>query len=122
MIQAETRLKVGDNTGAKELLCIKVLGGSRRKYATVGDVIICSVKEASPGGVVKKGDIVKAVVVRTTKEIRRPDGSYIRFDTNYGVIINDEGQPRGTRIFGPVARELRDKDFMKIISLAPEVL
>ena len=122
MIQAETRLKVGDNTGAKELLCIKVLGGSRRKYATVGDVIICSVKEASPGGVVKKGDIVKAVVVRTTKEIRRPDGSYIRFDTKSGVIINDEGQPRGTRIFGPVARELRDKDFMKIISLAPEVL
>ena len=122
MIQAETRLKVGDNTGAKELLCIKVLGGSRRKYAAVGDVIICSVKEASPGGVVKKGDIVKAVVVRTTKEIRRPDGSYIRFDTNSGVIINDEGQPRGTRIFGPVARELRDKDFMKIISLAPEVL
>ena len=122
MIQAETRLKVGDNTGAKELLCIKVLGGSRRKYATVGDVIICSVKEASPGCVVKKGDIVKAVVVRTTKEIRRPDGSYIRFDTNSGVIINDEGQPRGTRIFGPVARELRDKDFMKIISLAPEVL
>lgn len=99
-----------------------MLGGSRRKYATVGDVIICSVKEASPGGVVKKGDIVKAVVVRTTKEIRRPDGSYIRFDTNSGVIINDEGQPRGTRIFGPVARELRDKDFMKIISLAPEVL
>ena len=122
MIQAETRLKVGDNTGAKELLCIKVLGGSRRKYATVGDIIICSVKEASPGGVVQKGDIVKAVVVRTTKEIRRPDGSYIRFDTNSGVIINDEGQPRGTRIFGPVARELRDKDFMKIISLAPEVL
>lgn len=122
MIQAETRLKVGDNTGAKELLCIKVLGGSRRKYATVGDIIICSVKEASPGGVVKKGDIVKAVVVRTTKEIRRPDGSYIRFDTNSGVIINDEGQPRGTRIFGPVARELRDKDFMKIISLATEVL
>ena len=122
MIQAETRLKVGDNTGAKELLCIKVLGGSRRKYATVGDIIICSVKEASPGGVVKKGDIVKAVVVRTTKEIRRPDGSYICFDTNSGDIINDEGQPIGTRIFGPVARELRDKDFMKIISLAPEVL
>ena len=122
MIQAETRLKVGDNTGAKELLCIKVLGGSRRKYATVGDIIICSVKEASPGGVVKKGDIVKAVVVRTTKEIRRPDGSYIRFDTNSGVIINDEGQPRGTRIFGPVARELRDKGYMKIISLAPEVI
>jgi large subunit ribosomal protein L14 len=122
MIQAETRLKVGDNTGAKELLCIKVLGGSRRKYATVGDIIVCTVKEASPGGVVKKGEIVKAVVVRTAKEIRRPDGSYIRFDTNSAVIINEEGQPRGTRIFGPVARELRDKDFMKIISLAPEVL
>ncbi len=122
MIQAETRLKVGDNTGAKELLCIKVLGGSRRKYATVGDIIVCTVKEASPGGVVKKSEIVKAVVVRTKKEIRRPDGSYIRFDTNSAVIINDDGQPRGTRIFGPVARELRDKDFMKIISLAPEVL
>ncbi len=122
MIQAETRLKVGDNTGAKELLCIKVLGGSRRKYATVGDIIICTVKEASPGGVVKKGEIVKAVVVRTAKAIRRPDGSYIRFDENSGVIINDAGQPRGTRIFGPVARELRDKDYMKIISLAPEVL
>jgi len=122
MIQSETRLKVGDNTGAKELLCIKVLGGSRRKYATVGDIIICSVKEASPGGVVKKGDVVRAVVVRTAKEIRRADGSYIRFDENSGVIINDANQPRGTRIFGPVARELRDKDFMKIISLAPEVL
>ena len=122
MIQAETRIKVGDNTGAKELLCIKVLGGSRRKYATVGDVIICSVKVANPGGVVKKGEIVKAVIVRTAKEIRRADGSYIRFDENSGVIINDEGQPRGTRIFGPVARELRDKDFMKIVSLAPEVL
>ncbi|MGI6361290.1 MAG: 50S ribosomal protein L14 [Bacillota bacterium] len=122
MIQSETRLKVGDNTGAKELLCIKVLGGSRRKYATVGDVIVCSVKEASPGGVVKKGEIVRAVVVRTLKEIRRPDGSYIRFDENSGVIINETNQPRGTRIFGPVARELRDKDFMKIISLAPEVL
>ena len=122
MIQAETRLRVGDNTGAKELLCIKVLGGSRRKYATVGDIIVCSVKEASPGGVVKKGEVVKAVVVRTKKEIRRPDGSYIRFDENSCVIINDANQPRGTRIFGPVARELRDKDFMKIISLAPEVL
>ena len=122
MIQAETRLKVGDNTGAKELLCIKVLGGSRRKYATVGDIIICAVKEATPGGVVKKGDIVKAVVVRTAKEIRRPDGSYIRFDDNAAVIINDAKQPRGTRIFGPVARELREKDFMKIVSLAPEVL
>ncbi len=122
MIQAETRLKVGDNTGAKELLCIKVLGGSRRKYATVGDIIICSVKEASPGGMVKKGDVVRVVVVRTAKEIRRADGSYIRFDENSGVIINEANQPRGTRIFGPVARELRDKDFMKIISLAPEVL
>ena len=122
MIQAETRLKVGDNTGAKELLCIKVLGGSKRRYATVGDVIVCAVKQATPGGVVKKGDVVKAVVVRTTKEIRRPDGSYIRFDENSGVIINDAGQPRGTRIFGPVARELRDKNYMKIISLAPEVL
>ena len=122
MIQAETRLKVGDNTGAKELLCIKVLGGSKKKFATVGDVIICAVKEASPGGVVKKGDVVRAVVVRTVKEVRRPDGSYIRFDENSAVIINDANQPRGTRIFGPVARELRDKDFMKIISLAPEVL
>ncbi|WP_089609478.1 50S ribosomal protein L14 [Dehalobacterium formicoaceticum] len=122
MIQAETRLKVGDNTGAKELLCIKVLGGSRRRYATVGDVIVCAVKEATPGGVVKKGEVVKAVVVRTHKEIRRPDGSYIRFDENAGVIINDAGQPRGTRIFGPVARELRDKNYMKIISLAPEVI
>ena len=122
MIQAETRLKVGDNTGAKELLCIKVLGGSRRKYATVGDVIVCSVKEASPGGMVKKGDVVKAVIVRTKKEIRRPDGSYIRFDENSAVIINDQNQPKGTRIFGPVARELRERDFMKIVSLAPEVL
>ena len=122
MIQAETRLKVGDNTGAKELLCIKVLGGSKRRYATVGDVIICSVKVATPGGVVKKGDVVLAVVVRTKKAIKRPDGSYIRFDENTGVIINEQNQPRGTRIFGPVARELREKDFMKIVSLAPEVL
>ena len=122
MIQAETRLKVRDNTGAKELLCIKVLGGSRRRYATVGDVIICSVKVATPGGMVKKGDVVRAVVVRTKKEIKRPDGSYIRFDENTGVIINEQNQPRGTRIFGPVARELREKDFMKIVSLAPEVL
>ena len=122
MIQAETRLKVGDNTGAKELLCIKVLGGSKRRYASVGDVIICSVKVATPGGVVKKGDVVRAVVVRTKKAIKRPDGSYIRFDENTGVIINDSNQPRGTRIFGPVARELREKDFMKIVSLAPEVL
>ena len=122
MIQAETRLKVGDNTGAKELLCIKVLGGSKRRYATVGDVIICSVKVATPGGVVKKGDVVRAVVVRTKKAIKRPDGSYIRFDENTGVIINEQNQPRGTHIFGPVARELREKDFMKIVSLAPEVL
>ena len=122
MIQAETRLKVGDNTGAKELLCIKVLGGSKRRYATVGDVIICSVKVATPGGVVQKGDVVRAVVVRTKKAIKRPDGSYIRFDENTGVIINEQNQPRGTRIFGPVARELREKDFMKIVSLAPEVL
>ncbi len=122
MIQAETRLKVGDNTGAKELLCIKVLGGSKRRYATVGDVIMCSVKVATPGGVVKKGDVVRAVVVRTKKAIKRPDGSYIRFDENTGVIINEQNQPRGTRIFGPVARELRERDFMKIVSLAPEVL
>lgn len=122
MIQAETRLKVGDNTGAKELLCIKVLGGSKRRYATVGDVIMCSVKVATPGGVVKKGDVVRAVVVRTKKPIKRPDGSYIRFDENTGVIINEQNQPRGTRIFGPVARELREKDYMKILSLAPEVL
>lgn len=122
MIQTESRIKVGDNTGAKELLCIKVLGGSRRRYATVGDVIVCSVKVATPGGVVKKGEIVRAVVVRTHKEVRRPDGSYIRFDENAGVIINEAGQPRGTRIFGPVARELRDKNYMKIISLAPEVI
>ncbi len=122
MIQAETRLKVGDNTGAKELLCIKVLGGSRRRYASVGDLIICSVKVATPNGVVKKGDVVRAVVVRTKKPIKRPDGSFIRFDENSAVIVDDQGQPRGTRIFGPVARELRDRDFMKIISLAPEVL
>ena len=122
MMQAETRVKVGDKTGAKELLCMKVLGGSKRRYATVGDVIICSVKVATPGGVVKKGDVVRAVVVRTKKAIKRPDGSYIRFDENTGVIINEQNQPRGTRIFGPVARELREKDFMKIVSLAPEVL
>lgn len=122
MIQVQTQLKVGDNTGAKRLMCIKVLGGSRRRYAAVGDIIVCSVKEATPGGVVKKGDVVKAVIVRTKKEIKRPDGSYIRFDENAAVIINDQKNPRGTRIFGPVARELRDRDFMKIISLAPEVL
>jgi len=122
VIQQETRLKVADNTGAKEMLCIKVLGGSRRRYARVGDIIVATVKEALPGGAVKKSDIVRAVVVRTNKSIRRPDGSYIRFDDNAAVIIDAAKNPKGTRIFGPVARELRDKDFMKIISLAPEVL
>lgn len=122
MIQQETMLQVGDNTGAKKVLCIKVLGGSTRKYATVGDVIVVAVKEASPGGVVKKGEVVKAVVVRTKKEIRRPDGSYIAFSENAAVIIDDNNNPKGTRIFGPVARELREKNFMKIVSLAPEVL
>ncbi|SDB60754.1 MULTISPECIES: 50S ribosomal protein L14 [unclassified Butyrivibrio] len=122
MIQQESRLRVADNTGAKELLTIRVMGGSTRRYARIGDVVVASVKEATPGGVVKKGDVVKAVVVRTVKETRRKDGSYIRFDENAAVIINDEGNPRGTRIFGPVARELRDKKYMKILSLAPEVL
>lgn len=122
MIQQETRLKVGDNTGAKELLCIRVLGGTGRRYASVGDIIIAAVKEATPGGVVKKGDVVKAVVVRTKESVRRADGSYIRFSENAAVIIKDDNSPRGTRIFGPVARELRDRDFMKIVSLAPEVL
>lgn len=122
MIQQETILQVGDNTGAKKVLCIKVLGGSTRRYATVGDIIVAAVKEATPNGVVKKGDVVKAVVVRTKKEIRRPDGSYIAFSENAAVIIDDNGNPKGTRIFGPVARELRDRNFMKIISLAPEVL
>lgn len=122
MIQPQTRLKVADNTGAKEIMCIRVLGGSNRKYANIGDVIVASVKDATPGGVVKKGDVVKAVVVRSKKGLRRPDGTYIRFDENAAVIIKDDNQPRGTRIFGPVARELREKDFMKIISLAPEVL
>jgi large subunit ribosomal protein L14 len=122
MIQVQTRLAVADNSGAKELMCIKVLGGSLRRYASIGDVIVCSVKEATPGGVVKKGDVVKAVVVRTKKSVRRQDGSYIRFDENAAVILKDEKEPKGTRIFGPVARELREKDFMKIISLAPEVL
>jgi large subunit ribosomal protein L14 len=122
VIQQETMLQVGDNTGAKRILCIKVLGGSTRRYASVGDIIVASVKEAAPGGVVKKGDIIKAVVVRTKKEIRRPDGSYIAFSENAAVIIDDNGNPRGTRIFGPVARELRDRNFMKIVSLAPEVL
>ncbi|PKM43156.1 MAG: 50S ribosomal protein L14 [Firmicutes bacterium HGW-Firmicutes-8] len=122
MIQAETRLNVADNTGGRKLLCIRVLGGSMRRYARVGDIIVATVKEATPGGVVKKGDVVKAVIVRTTKEIKRPDGSYIKFDENAAVIINEQKNPRGTRIFGPVARELRDKNFMKIVSLAPEVL
>ncbi len=122
MIQVESRLRAADNTGAKELLCIKVLGGSWRKYGNVGDVIVCSVKSAAPGGVVKKGEVVKAVIVRTKKGVRRPDGSYIKFDENAAVIIKDDKNPRGTRIFGPIARELRDKDYMKILSLAPEVL
>ena len=122
MVQTETRLKVADNTGAKELLCIRVLGGSVKRYAGVGDIIVASVKDATPGGVVKKGDGVKAVVVRTVKEVRRKDGSYIRFDDNAAVIIKEDKNPKGTRIFGPVARELREKQFMKIISLAPEVL
>lgn len=122
MIQAQTYLKSADNTGAKELMCIKVLGGTKRKYANIGDVIVCSVKNATPGGVVKKGEVVKAVIVRSVKGLKRPDGSVIRFDENAAVILKDDGSPRGTRIFGPVARELRDKDYMKIISLAPEVL
>ena len=122
MIQAETRLTVADNSGAKTLYCIKVLGGSRRRYASVGDIIVVSVKEAIPNSKVKKGDVLKAVVVRTKKEIKRPDGSYIRFDDNSAVVINQNQEPIGTRIFGPVARELRAKRFMKIISLAPEVL
>lgn len=122
MIQQQTILNVGDNTGAKKVMCIRVLGGSYRKYSNIGDVIVCAVKDASPGGVVKKGDVVKAVVVRSVKGVRRADGSYIRFDENAAVVIKDDKSPRGTRIFGPVARELREKDFMKIISLAPEVL
>ena len=122
MIQVESRLRSADNTGAKELLCIRVLGGSWRKYANIGDVIVCSVKAAAPGGTVKKGEVVKAVVVRTKKGVRRPDGSYIKFDENAAVIIREDKNPRGTRIFGPIARELRDRDYMKILSLAPEVL
>jgi large subunit ribosomal protein L14 len=122
VIQQETRCKVADNTGAKEVLCIRVLGGSHKRYARVGDVIVGSVKDALPGGAVKKGEVVRAVVVRTAKERRRSDGSYIRFDDNAVVLINEQRNPRGTRIFGPVARELREKRFMKIISLAPEVL
>ena len=122
MIQQESRLRVADNTGAKEILCIRVMGGSGRRYAGIGDIIVATVKDALPGAGVKKGDVVKAVIVRTIKERRRPDGSYIRFDENAAVLINDQQQPRGTRIFGPVGRELRDKRFMRIISLAPEVL
>jgi len=122
VIQQQSRLNVADNTGAKEIMCIRVLGGSFRRYANIGDIIVASVKSATPGGQVKKGDVVKAVVVRSKKGLRRPDGSYIRFDENAAVIIKEDKTPRGTRIFGPVARELRDKDFMKIISLAPEVL
>ncbi|MFZ0530834.1 MAG: 50S ribosomal protein L14 [Propionicimonas sp.] len=122
MIQQETRLKVADNTGAKELLCIRVLGGSKRRYAGLGDRIVATVKDAIPGGNVKKGEVVKAVIVRTVKETRRPDGSYIKFDENAAVILKNDGEPRGTRIFGPVGRELREKKFMRIISLAPEVL
>ncbi|MCR4438883.1 MAG: 50S ribosomal protein L14 [bacterium] len=122
MIQTYTRLNVADNTGAKRVMCIRILGGSKRRYATVGDVIVVTVKSALPGGSVKKGDLSKAVIVRTKKETRRPDGSYIRFDENAAVLINDAGEPKGTRIFGPVARELREKQFLKIVSLASEVL
>src|SRR5574344_1157961 len=122
MIQQQSRLKVADNTGAKEIMCIRCLGGSHRKFAGIGDVIVASVKSATPGGVVSKGDVVKAVIVRTKKAIRREDGSYLRFDENAAVIIRDDKTPKGTRIFGPIARELRDKDYMKILSLAPEVL
>ncbi len=122
MIQTQSTLDVADNSGAKKLMCIKVLGGSKRRYASVGDIIVCSVKEAIPGAKVKKGEVTKAVIVRTAKEISRPDGSYIRFDTNSAVLVNKDNEPIGTRIFGPVARELRAKRFMKIVSLAPEVL
>ena len=122
MIQQESFLKVADNTGAKEIKCIRVLGGSSRKYGNIGDVIVASVRKATPGGTVKKGEVVKAVIVRSVKGVRRSDGSYVRFDENAAVLIKDDKNPRGTRIFGPVARELRDKDYMKILSLAPEVL
>ena len=122
MIQAQTRMKVADNTGAKELMCIRVLGGSGKKFANIGDVVVASVKKATPGGVVKKGDVVKAVIVRSAKGVRRNDGTHIKFDENAAVIIRDDKNPRGTRIFGPVARELREKDYMRIVSLAPEVL
>ncbi|HWP80085.1 MAG TPA: 50S ribosomal protein L14 [Terriglobales bacterium] len=122
MIQMQTLMKVADNTGAKELMCIRVLGGTGRKYAGIGDVVVASVKKAAPGGMVKKGEVVRCVIVRTAKGTQRPDGSYVRFDENAAVIIKEDKNPRGTRIFGPVARELRDKDYMKILSLAPEVL
>ena len=122
MIQQESRMTVADNTGAKELLCIRVLGGTARRYANIGDVVVASVKKAAPGGIIKKGDVVKAVIVRSAKGVRRADGSYIKFDENAAVIIREDKTPRGTRIFGPVARELREKDFLKILSLAPEVL
>ena len=122
MIQMQTRMKVADNTGARELMCIRVLGGTRRRYAGVGDIVVASVKKAAPGGSVKKGDVVKAVIVRTAAPIRRNDGTYIRFDENAAVIVKDDNSPKGTRIFGPVARELRERDFLKILSLAPEVL
>jgi large subunit ribosomal protein L14 len=122
MIQVETRLRVADNTGAREILCIRIKGGSRRRYARIGDIIVATVKSATPGGSVKKGDVVRAVVVRTKKELGRRDGTYIAFDENAAVLIDNQGNPRGTRIFGPVARELREKNFMKIVSLAPEVL
>ena len=122
MIQQETYLKVADNTGAKEIKCIRVLGGSTRKYGNIGDVIVASVRKSTPGGTVKKGEVVKAVIVRSAKGVRRPDGTYVRFDDNAAVLIKDDKNPRGTRIFGPVARELRDKDYMKILSLAPEVI
>jgi ribosomal protein L14, bacterial/organelle len=122
VIQQQSLMKVADNTGAKELMCIRVLGGSRRRYAGIGDIVVCAVKKAAPNGVVKKGEVVKAVIVRTVKELRRADGSYIKFDENAAVILKDDNTPKGTRIFGPVARELRDRDFTKILSLAPEVL
>ncbi len=122
MIQQYTRLKVADNSGARSIMCINVLGGSRKQFAHVGDIIVASVKQANPGAAVKKGDVVKAVVVRVTKQYRRPDGSFIRFDENAAVLVNNEGNPRGTRVFGPIARELRDRNFMRIVSLAPEVL
>ena len=122
MIQQQSLMKVADNTGAKELMCIRVLGGTGRRYGNIGDIVVCSVKKAIPGGMVKKGDVVKAVIVRSAKGLKRADGSYIKFDENAAVIIKEDGTPKGTRIFGPVARELRDKDYMKILSLAPEVL